>query len=489
MNNKQLLRHLPAVDEMMRLPEVEAIVRNHGHVRTRDTLRLVQDEFREQALSVTENIFKIDEHKDLAPQVRQVVLDRLVERAETMDRQRLKPVINGTGVLLHTNLGRAPFAPEVIDEVADLLTHYNTLEFDLNAGTRGQRSNFVEVLLKELTGCEGAVVVNNNAAAVYLVLKQWAEYGNVAVSRGELVEIGGAFRIPEVMEAGNCNLIEVGTTNRTRIGDYARLFEDEATRPDALMKVHTSNYAIMGYTESTTLEELAQLAREYDVPLIYDMGNGLIHPNPPKAVANEPHVRHALEAGADIVCFSGDKQLSGPQCGIIAGSERYIGALRNHPMMRALRVDKYTLGALEKVLTIYAQSDDINRHLPLYRMLDTSLEELTARAEKMAEALKELPNKPVIYASEARIGGGTTPLLTFPSVALCFKPTVFEEDFTPLAEVLRKGDLPIIGRFENNNFILDLRTIFPDQDDYVVARLREAFRAVGDLAKGARHGV
>ncbi|MEA2461366.1 MAG: L-seryl-tRNA(Ser) seleniumtransferase [Actinomycetota bacterium] len=401
--------------------------------------------------------------------------DWIVARARALladrERSRLTKVINATGVLLHTNLGRAPMGEKQMDAVARVATGYSNLEFDLISGKRGSRYAHTTLAITEVTGAEAALVVNNNAAAVLLMLAGLCSGREAIISRGELVEIGGEFRIPDVMAAAGVDLVEVGTTNRTNIGDYERAI---SPRTAAILKVHPSNYRVVGFASSVAAQELARLARGRGVMFLHDLGSGLIES--PRGAAwshAEPTVRGALEDGADLITFSGDKLLGGPQAGIIAGRRDLIEGLMRHPLLRALRVDKMRLAALDATLRAHAAGTP--EELPLWKMALTSVDELEARARNMAARLTarlddDFKVEPV--PSEALLGGGSTPGEEIPSWSLAIthgKRTVAE-----LERLLRAASPPVIPRVQDERLMLDLRTVQPADDEALIASALES---------------
>lgn len=374
----------------------------------------------------------------------------------------LRGVINATGILLHTGLGRSPLAPSVVDHVAEVAGHYAPVEIDPDTGQRNKRADLIRPLLVRLTGCESATVVNNNAAATLISLAAVAAGRQVIVSRGELVEIGGSYRLPEVMRAAGVELCEVGTTNRTRPADYADAITD---RTAALLKVHTSNFRVVGFTESVGIEELAELGRQRGLTVIDDIGSGALHPMDAFGLADEPWARHSIEAGADLVLFSGDKLLNGPQAGVILGRAAWIDKIEKHPLFRAMRVDKITLTALARTLVIHGDRQAVERELPIYRMLATPLKILRQRSEQMIERLRQAaPNvEAEIIDSQAYLGGGSLPTQAIPSIAV--RLTGSQRSADDLASALRRAEPPVIGRIHHDALLFDLRTVMTDQLD------------------------
>jgi L-seryl-tRNA(Ser) seleniumtransferase len=382
----------------------------------------------------------------------------------------LRPVINATGVVLHTNLGRAPLSRAARDAMAAVARGYSNLEFDLESGRRGSRYHHCAGLFAELTGAEDALVVNNAAAALVLALNTVALGRGVAVSRGELVEIGGGFRIPEILARSGARLVEVGSTNRTRPSDYAAALDEGDV--GALLKVHRSNFRMSGFTEEATLEELADLARSHAVPLLFDLGSGLFADPGEVGLPPEPRALEAVAAGADLVVVSGDKLLGGPQAGIIVGREPLVAALRTNPLCRALRVDKVTLAGLEATARAYRDTDTALQEIPVLRMLSRSEEEVWAHAEALARRIRsETDLEAAVEAVQGAVGGGTYPEVALPSwaVVLAGPPGA-----AALARELRDGDPPVVGRVEDDRLILDLRTVDPEEEDTLVRRLAEA---------------
>lgn len=384
----------------------------------------------------------------------------------TANQPLLRRVINATGIILHTNLGRTPLAEAAITAMAEAARGYTNLEFDLATGKRGTRLQNVEGLLCELTGAEAALVVNNNAAAVLLALSGTAAGGDVIVSRGELVEIGGGFRVPDVIVQGGARLIEVGTTNKTRLADYRAAITPN-TR--ALLKIHQSNFRIIGFTEATPLATLATLARETKILLIEDLGSGTILNLEPFGRPHEPTVRESIAAGADLVTFSGDKLLGGPQAGLIVGKAEAINRLRRHPLLRALRIDKVSLAALEATLRLLRDPDTAARDLPVLRMLAQPLAVLQARADRLAAALADIADIRV-EPSLGYTGGGALPAEAIASVALNLAaPGIPAQD---LAARLRTHRSAIVGRIAEDRLLLDMLTISDAEADEIAHAVR-----------------
>lgn len=445
MERAQLFRALPAVDEILRRPAVLALEAAHGRPVVTEAVRRVLEAART----------RIAEGEVDAPEAVAALVSDTAVSAEVRGRltPALRRVVNATGVVLHTNLGRAPLSADARAAAADA-SAYASLEIDLAEGRRGRREAGVGRLVSEVLGCEAATVVNNCAAAVMIVLEALAAGREVVVSRGELVEIGGGFRIPEVLAQSGCRLVEVGTTNRTRVGDYARAAGPET---GALLKVHRSNFAVQGFTEEASVAELAALAHEIGVPLVHDLGSGLLDPGLAGGLlAGETTPRASLEAGADLVCFSGDKLLGGPQAGIVAGRRVHVEAVARHPLMRALRCDKLVLAALEATLRAYrdGRADEV----PLVAMLRATVPDLAALAEAVLRRLAEAGVGARLVEEEDAVGGGSAPLVRMPGVAV----EVEAEDADALAARLRTGRPAVVGVVREGRVRLHLRTVPPD---------------------------
>lgn len=381
---------------------------------------------------------------------------------EALMARRLVPVINATGVIVHTNLGRAPLSAEAVEAVREVAAGYCNLEYDLQLGSRGSRHSHVEELLCRLTGAEAALVVNNNAAAVLLVLGELARGREVIISRGQLVEIGGGFRVPEVMAQSGARLVEVGTTNRTYLHDYER-----AIGPDtaALMRVHSSNFRIIGFTHSVSTKELADLAHGRGLLLIDDLGSGALIASEQFGLEHEPTPQESLEAGADVVCFSGDKLLGGPQAGIIVGRREIIQRLSRAPLVRALRVDKMTLAALEATLRHYLRGE-ATVALPVWRAISEPADSVHSRAQRVANVIGSAGIKAAVVATEATVGGGSLPGEVLPSYGVAIDPAPLSAD--NLAQRMRLALPPVVCRIVADKVILDMRTVTRDQEDPLI---------------------
>ena len=458
-------RGIPSVDALLASPEFEPILKGFPRQLVVKVTRIVIQEIRNSLLAGD---------KDTEPDGPSYYAQTVVIRLEQETMPSLRGVINGTGVVLHTNLGRAPLAEVAADAMATTARGYSNLEYDVEAGRRGSRYDHCVKLLRELTGAEDAIVVNNNAAALVLVLNTTARGKGVAVSRGELVEIGGGFRIPEILERAGAFLVEVGSTNRTRLSDYQNSIKKDKVA--AILKVHRSNFRITGFTEDATLASLADLANEEGIPLLHDLGSGLFVASDALALPAEPLAADSLSAGADLVAVSGDKLLGGPQAGIILGNSELINSLRQNPLCRALRVDKVTLAGLEATLQLYRDPGQALELIPTLRMLGNTPENLGKRCEELAAELTELGIGSSIVESEGRVGGGTYPGVKLPGFALALDGPDGAE---ALAMHLRSGDPPVIARIVDQRVFIDLRTVLPGQENDLVRRVREAFSNEG----------
>lgn len=461
-----LLRKIPSVDELLALPPLAELAARVSRDLIVDAARTVVERIRDYILRGLTND---------APEPRAIVAQIANEVARLL-RPSLQGVINATGVILHTNLGRAPLAEVAIAHIRETAGQYTNLEYDVAAGTRGRRDVHTSELLARLTGAEAACVVNNNAAAVFLALATLARGGEVIVSRGELIEIGESFRIPDIMVESGAVLREVGTTNRTSIADYDRAI-NERTR--LLLRVHRSNFAMVGFTARPALAELIELSRRARMPLYEDLGSGCLVDLTPRGLA-EPIVRASIEAGVDLVSFSGDKLMGGPQAGILAGRRELIGRLRKHPLFRALRVDKLVIAALEATLLAYIRNDFDS--LPALKMIRANAEEIGLRTKKLAEELK-----PIAASAQAElevvdgksvIGGGSTPAEYLATRLLYIGSARYSA--TQLEERLRTSGsagcerTPVLARISEDRLVLDLRTVFPSQEEALVAALTAA---------------
>jgi L-seryl-tRNA(Ser) seleniumtransferase len=461
--DKSLLRQIPKVDAVLDHTMVKDLFGKVPELIVKTAVRLEVDHLRSRVLDG-----KITDAADLAIDS---VSGAAAERALEMDSPRLRRIINATGVVIHTNLGRSPLSEDAIRQIGIAARGYSNLEYDIESGKRGTRDELVEELLCRLTGAQAATVVNNNAAAVMLMLRTMTSGKAVVVSRGELVEIGGSFRIPDVMEASGALLAEVGTTNRTRLSDYRKSITADT---GLLLKVHTSNYRIVGFAEEASIEELVVLGKEHGLPVAVDLGSGcLVDLRDLGLRYSEPTVKEVLAQGADIVTFSGDKLLGGPQAGIIVGTREHIQAIKKNPMKRALRVGKLTLSALESVLKAYLDPHTVAERIPTLRMIATSRDALASRVRRLGKKLSDLHVKVSTIPSVSRVGGGSLPLEELPTVLLGLQPQGMSAN--DLEGKLRLQDPPVVARIVDDKLCLDLRTV--------------ASRELPDLERGIRNAL
>ena len=478
MNKRDLLRGIPKVDEVLSQEPLFVLSETYGAAVVKDAARKVIEEMRSAILAIEGEIERRDFDKMMSAMTVDVVVSKIAVLLGKEEKHNLRQVINATGTILHTNLGRSPLCKDAIDSVAAVSHAYSNLEYNIAEGKRGSRHDIVGDLIAELTGAEDAMVVNNNAAATMIVLAAIGAGKEIIVSRGELVEIGGAFRIPDIMEQSGAFLQEVGCTNKTKISDYENnivtadeaeeLNERETARgliryeTGALMKVHKSNYDLSGFTEEATLEELVALGKKKGLPVIYDMGNGLMV-DMSKYGLDEPNVPASLATGIDVILFSGDKLLGGPQAGIIAGKKKYIQAMKKHPLARAMRVDKMTFAALEATLKKYRDEKVALRDIPVLNMISASKEDMLIKAERLQAVLNvnypELVTE--IVEVEDQIGGGSAPMVRLPGYAVAIADG--KRSAQALERQLRKMDIPVVGRIQNDQLLLCVRTIFDDE--------------------------
>jgi len=464
---QQVLRKIPKVDDILSRPEIVDLLKIHPRAVVLEAIRKGLNTFRgdllrrEDPSSVQEFLFSF-EH-----------LYPLFQREIDLQVQpRLRRIINATGVVIHTNLGRAPLHSSALEHMVDVARRYSNLEYDLHAGERGTRYSHVEEILCRLSGAESALVVNNNAAAVLLCLNTFAEGKEAIVSRGELVEIGGAFRIPDVMKRSGALLREVGTTNRTHLRDYQKAMGPETA---LLLKVHTSNFRVMGFTSEVSLEEMVELGRGKNIPVMNDLGSGCLVDLSRYGLEKEPTVQEAVKTGVDVVTFSGDKLLGGPQAGIIVGKKRFLDLLKANPLTRALRIDKLTLAALESTLVLYLDENRAIEEIPTLRMLTLDQGRLKRRGRRLLKRLAGGVDKEAslnLREDISHVGGGALPLQELPTMVLAIKP--LHLSVNDLEKKLRSGAPPVISRISRDELILDMRTIFDDEVPLVADGLRKA---------------
>jgi L-seryl-tRNA(Ser) seleniumtransferase len=452
------LRDLPSVDRLISEPDLRDLVESYPHDLLVDLAR--------QQLEMERASIAMGKPAPSVGDLAAAVADRLRSLASSGPRR----VINATGVVLHTNLGRAPLSDEVLEAMSAVSAGYSDLEFDLETGARGSRNAHIERLLCQLTGAEAALVVNNNASAVLLALTALAKRKEVIVSRGQAVQIGGGFRIPEVMKQSGARLIEVGTTNST----YIRDFEQAITaRTAALMRVHSSNFRIVGYTQEVALEDLVGLGLRYDLPVLDDLGSGCFLDSTGFGLGPEPTVQESVSLGVGLACFSGDKLVGGPQAGIIVGRKHLVDRLKKHPMARAVRIDKTRMAGLAVTLLAYLKGEAVQR-IPIWQMIAAPPQEMERRAERWAQVLGDLSR---VVDGESMVGGGSLPGSTLPTKLVAIGRTTKKGEQNAgqlLARRLREHEPPIVGRLSGNVLLLDPRTVLPDEDEALVKALRDA---------------
>jgi L-seryl-tRNA(Ser) seleniumtransferase len=455
------MRKIPGVDKLLSNSEIQDLSAEYGS-------KLVTYCIREELAAVRQEILAGGSAKFTVE-----LVSEIISRVKSVAESSFRPMINCSGIVLHTNLGRAPFSAEMIEDLSHNLLGYSNLEFNLKTGKRGQRNDHIKDLLRFVTQAEDAVVVNNNAAAVMLVLKNLCQGQEAIISRGELVEIGGSFRIPEVMAASGAKMIEVGATNRTRISDYEAAITPQ-TR--VILKVHKSNFHISGFTEEAELSELVALGKKHNLLVIYDMGSGLLRKPQRLDLSEEPDVYSALQTGVDLVTFSGDKLLGGPQAGIIAGKKDLVQKIHQDPMMRALRVGKMTLAALSFVIKSYLREQDLLQNIPMFKMLNRETGKLEEMAERFTQNLQpEISCKTI--ASQAQVGGGTLPNVRVESraVQLILKQNnLAKKVFDQLLQLQK----PILAILREGNLIFDMFTVFPADLDEICLEIKKIMRSL-----------
>jgi L-seryl-tRNA(Ser) seleniumtransferase len=461
MDHHSRLRSLPKVDDLLKRPDVADLLAAEPRVLVVEAIRDAIESLRAEVLEGGE--------PDLSGDAVVEIATRSLARSV---RPSLRRVVNATGIIVHTNLGRSPLALDAIAAVVEVAVGYSTLEYDAETGERGSRHAHVEALLCRLTGAEAAMAVNNNAAAVLLALAGLAEGREAIVSRGELVEIGGSFRIPDVTAQSGARVVEVGTTNKTRAADYEAAITDAT---GVLLKVHPSNFRVVGFTESASLEELVEIGRRRGIPIFEDQGSGVLIDLSPWGLGGEPTIADSVAAGADLVSASGDKLLGGPQAGLIVGTAEAIDRLRRHPLARALRLDKMTLAALQATLALYLEPERARREIPTLAMLTASPEEMARRAAALAQRIRDAvgPQAEVAVAADvSRAGGGALPLAELPTTVVALTPSSVSAD---VAEArLRAWEPPVVARIAQGRILLDPRTLSGDDEDVVVTALAAA---------------
>lgn len=464
-SKSDMLRSIPKVDDLLNDPALSQICGESSHFVVTDSIRKVLNELREGILS--DEISRVWNDEE--------ILERIKSDIKKASLRNLRKVINGTGIILHTNLGRAKLGQKAIEAVVEAAGNYSTLEYDVESGRRGSRYDHVNELIEKRTGAESCLVVNNNAAAVLLILSTMTKGKEVVISRGELVEIGGSFRVPDIMEQSGSVLVEVGTTNKTHISDYERAIRPEIT--GALLKVHTSNFRIMGFTQEVSLEEMVELGHLHGVPVIHDLGSGSMVDLEQYGIKDEPSVAQSMSAGADVVSFSGDKLFGGPQAGIIIGRKVYIDAMKKNPLTRAFRIDKMTLAALEATLRLYLDPMEAETQIPTISMLAKTSDDLREKAEQLCKKIREKVDPSYchlqVVEEVGQVGGGSVPTQLLDTWAVAISSENTPATFIELK--MRENDIPIIGRISKDRYLLDVRTIEEKDFEIVAACLSGCF--------------
>lgn len=465
LNKKELFAMLPSVDEVLGDKRIIDIEKEYPRNLILESVREIIDLKRKSIINLKEDKFegfKVDFDEIVENSLNQVKINYSLS---------LKKVINATGTVIHTNLGRSLLSESIKDELWNAASRYSNLEYDIDKGERGSRYSHLTKTIKRLTGAEDVLVVNNNAAAVLLVLSTMAKGGEAIVSRGELVEVGGSFRIPSIMSLSGADLVEVGSTNKTHLRDYEEAITEETK---VLMKVHTSNYRILGFTDSVDVEELSKLGKKHDIPVIEDLGSGVFVDVSKYGLSYEPTVLDSIRKGVDIVTFSGDKMLGGPQAGIIVGKKEYIEKMKKNQLTRAIRVDKLTICALEATLRMYLDEEKARENIPTLKMLTYTTEELEMKANTLFKKIEALNLNATINIEDglSQVGGGSMPLETIKSKVIAITPN--EINVSTLEKKLRLSDSYIIARVYDNKYVLDVRTIFEDEFDIVAKELSNA---------------
>ena len=460
MNKNMLYRSIPKVDVLLENQDIVTLIENHHRDVVVDVIREEIDKLR--------NFIKENDDVDLIETKINNLIENIKISTEKVYSYNIKKVINGTGTILHTNLGRAIISKKHADYLSEVVTSYSNLEYNLEEGKRGERYSHFEKLICKITGAEAAMAVNNNAAAVMLVLSSMAAEREVIVSRGELVEVGGKFRIPDVMKSSNAHLVEIGTTNKTHLEDYEDAISENT---GAFLKVHTSNFKILGFTESVSIEELCKLGREKDIPVIEDIGSGVLVDLSKYGLEYEPTVQDSIKAGVDVVSFSGDKLLGGPQAGIIVGKKKYIDKMKKNPLTRAFRIDKFTATILEMIFHEYLNEEDAIKNIPVLSLITKDLKEIEKNANALFNKIENLKNVADINIKDtlSQIGGGSLPAERIKSKSVTIMPKNISTQ--SLEAKLRAGKNPVVGRISEEKLILDMRTVLEDEIDILAQKL------------------
>jgi len=471
-----LLRTIPPVDELLTDREINKFTADLDRGIVVDTIRVEQERLRQSIINEDKHLISaLTEQEEKENYLRSFLKERIIASLSTISASNFQKVINCTGTVLHTNLGRAPLSSTIMDKLIETVTNYSNLEFNLDEGKRGSRYDHVEELIRTLTGAESSMVVNNNAAAVMLALNALAQDKEVIISRGELVEIGGSFRIPEVMKQSGAHLVEVGTTNKTHLNDFEQAINEET---GLILKVHTSNYHIVGFTDSVPREELVKLAHTKGLPVIEDLGSGLLFDFSDYGFEKEPTIQEVLDSGIDLVTFSGDKLLGGPQAGIIAGKKELVDKLKKDQLTRALRIDKLSLKALEETLRLYLNPKKALKNIPALNILTLPSNVIKDRAEKLLTQMQDtLPDDKYsiqLEESYSQVGGGAMPTQKLPTWTVTVKHKASDQsDLTEIWSSLRDRKPPVIARLQQNKLIFDPRTIQWEEIDMVAQKMKE----------------
>ena len=460
MNKNMLYRSIPKVDVLLENQDIVTLIENHHRDVVVDVIREEIDKLR--------NFIKENDDVNLIETKINNLIENIKISTEKVYSYNIKKVINGTGTILHTNLGRAIISKKHADYLSEVVTSYSNLEYNLEEGKRGERYSHFEKLICKITGAEAAMAVNNNAAAVMLVLSSMAAEKEVIVSRGELVEVGGKFRIPDVMKSSNAHLVEIGTTNKTHLEDYEDAISENT---GAFLKVHTSNFKILGFTESVSIEELCKLGREKDIPVIEDIGSGVLIDLSKYGLEYEPTVQDSIKAGVDVVSFSGDKLLGGPQAGIIVGKKKYIDKMKKNPLTRAFRIDKFTATILEMIFHEYLNEEDAIKNIPVLSLITKDLKEIEKNANDLFNKIEKLKDVADINVEDtlSQIGGGSLPAERIKSKSVTIMPKNISTQ--SLEAKLRAGKNPVVGRISEEKLILDMRTVLEDEIDILAQKL------------------
>ena len=460
MNKNILYRNIPKVDVLLENPQIVKLIKKYH----RDVIvDIIREEINKLRTFIKEN----DDISLIEEKTNQLV-ENITKSTEKIYSYNLRKVINGSGTILHTNLGRAIISKKHANYLSEVVTNYSNLEYNLEEGKRGERYSHFEKLICKITGAEAAMAVNNNAAAVMLVLSSMAKEKEVIVSRGELVEIGGKFRIPDVMKSSNAHLVEVGTTNKTHLEDYSDAITENT---GALLKVHTSNFKILGFTESVSVEELSKLSKEKDIPIIEDIGSGVLIDLSKYGLEYEPTVQDSIKAGVDIVSFSGDKLLGGPQAGIIVGKKKYIDKMKKNPLTRAFRIDKFTATVLEMIFHEYLNEENAIKNIPVLSLITKDIKEIEKSAKKLYAKLSNLKDAADIKVEDtlSQIGGGSLPTENIKSKCISIVPKNIST--ASLEEQLRLNENPVVARISDDKLIIDMRCILEDEIEILAEKI------------------